>query len=60
MGGSVFFFVESKTFEFSVEEGGMFYQLGIYEIGRNSLRSIFMGKGSAKRLLLNVEQLISG
>ena len=60
MGGSVFFFVESKSFEFSVEEGGMFYQLRIYERGRDSLRSIFMGKGSAKRLLFNVEELISG
>ena len=60
MGGSVFFFVESKSFEFSFEEGGMFYQLHIYERGRDSLRSIFMGKGSAKRLLFNVEVLISG
>ena len=60
MGGSVFFFVESKTFEFSIEEGGMFYQLRIQERGKDSLRTIFMGKGSAKRLLLNVEELISG
>ena len=60
MGGSVFFFVESKSFEFSFKEGGMFYQLHIYERGRDSLRSIFMGKGSAKRLLFNVEVLISG
>ena len=36
----------------------MFYQLHIYERGRDSLRSIFMGKGSAKRLLFNVEELI--
>ena len=60
MGGSVFFFVESKSFEFSFEEGGMFYQFHIYKRGRDSLRSIFMGKGSAKRLLFNVEVLISG
>ena len=59
MGGSIFFFVESKTFEFSIEEGGMFYQLRIYERGKDSLRTIFMGKISAKRLLLNVEELIS-
>ena len=37
----------------------MFYQLRIYERGRDSLKSIFMGKGSAKRLLFNVEELIS-
>ena len=60
MGGSGFFFIESKTFEFRVEEGGMFYQLRIYERARDSLRSIFMGKGSAKRLLFNVEELIAG
>ena len=59
MGGSVFLFVESKTFEFFDEEGGMFYQLRIYERGKESLRSIFMGKGSAKRLLFNVDELIS-
>ena len=60
MGGSVFFFIESKTFEFRVKEGGMFYQLRIYERGKDSLRSIFMGEGSAKRLLFNVEELITG
>ena len=49
MGGSIFFF-ESKSFEFSVEEGGTFYLLPIYERGRDSLRSMFMGKESAKRL----------
>ena len=25
MGGSVFFFIESKSFEFFVEEGGSYY-----------------------------------
>ena len=50
MGGSIFLFVESKSFEFSVEEGGTFYLLRIYERGRDSLRSMFMGKESAKRL----------
>ena len=46
-----FFFVESKSFEFSVEEGGTFYLLRINERGKDSLRSVFMGKQSAKRLL---------
>ena len=55
----MFFFVESKTFEFSIEEGDMFYQLRIYERGRDSLKSIFMGKGCAKRLLFIVEELIA-
>ena len=38
----------------------MFYQLRIYERGRDSLKSIFMGKGCAKRLLFIVEELIAG
>ena len=59
MGGSIFFFVESKTFEFSVEEGGTYYMLRIYERNRDSLRSVFMGKESAKRLLAIVEDLMS-
>ena len=52
--------LNKKSFEFSVEEGGMFYQLRIYERGRDSLKSIFMGKGCAKRLLFIVEELIVG
>ena len=51
MGGSLFFFVESKSFEFSVEEGGSFFLLRIFERGKDSLRSVFMGKECAKRLL---------
>ena len=47
------------SFQLRKAEGGMFYQLHIYERGKDSLRSIFMGKGSAKRLLFNVEELIS-
>ena len=59
MGGSIFFFVESKTFEFSVEEGGNFYMLRIYERNKDSLRSVFMGKESAKCLLTIVEDVMS-
>ena len=59
MGGSIFFFVESKTFEFSVEEGGTFYSLRIFERYKDSLRSVFMGKDSALRLLSYVEDLMS-
>ena len=50
MGGSLFFFVEAKSFEFSVEEGGSFFLLRIFERSRDSLRSVFLGKESAKRL----------
>ena len=59
MGGSIFFFVESKTFEFSVEEGGTNFMLRIYERNKDSLRSVFMGKVSAKRLLTYLEDLMS-
>ena len=51
MDDSFFFFVESKSFEFCVEEGGSFFSLRIFERGRYSLRSVFMGKECAKRLL---------
>ena len=59
MGGSIFFFVESKTLEFSVEEGGTFYLLRIFERYKDSLRSVFMGKESALRLLTYIEDLMS-
>ena len=58
MGGSLFCFVESKSFEFSVEEGGSFFLLRIYERGRNSLWSVFMGKECAKRMLSIMEKFI--
>ena len=59
MGGSVFFFIESKSFEFSTGEGGTYYLLRNFERGYDSLHSIFLGKTCAKRLLLNIEELIS-
>ena len=59
MGGSIFFFVESKMFEFSVEEGGTFYLLRIFESNKDSLWLVFMGKESAIRLLTYVEDLMS-
>ena len=59
MGGSIFFFVESKTFEFSMEEGGTFYLLRIFERYKDSLRSVFMGKESALCLLTYIEDLMS-
>ena len=59
MGGSSFFFIESKTFEFSVEEGGSYFLLQICEKGNTSMRSVFMGKESANRFLFHLEELIS-
>ncbi|KAL0009596.1 hypothetical protein SO802_011098 [Lithocarpus litseifolius] len=57
MGGSFFFFIESESFEFSVEEGGSFFLLRIFERSRAALRSVFMGKECAKRLLTMLEDL---
>ena len=59
MGGFTFVFIESKTFEFVVEEGGTFYLLRIYERGQSSLRYVCMGKESARRILTHIEELIS-
>lgn len=59
MGGSFFFFVKSKTFKFSAVEGGNFYMLRIYEKNRDSLRSVYMEKESAQRLLTTVEDVMS-
>ena len=42
-----------------MEEGGSYFLLRIYERNKDSLRSIFMGKESAKRLLTYVEDLLS-
>ena len=59
MGGSSFFFIESKTFEFSVEEGGSYFLLRIFERGHTSMLSVLMGKESANRFLFHLEELIS-
>ena len=59
MGSSIFFFIESKTFEFLVEEGGKFYMLHIYERNRDSLCSMFMGRESAEHLLTTMEDVTS-
>ena len=51
----MFCFVESKTFEFLVEEGGTFYLLHIFKRGQYFLPSVAMGKESAKRLLFSLQ-----
>ena len=58
MGGSLFFFIESKSFKFSVQEGGSFFLLRIFERSRDSLRLVFLGKESAKRLFSLMENFI--
>jgi len=59
MGGSTFVFIEAKTFEFAIEEGGSFFLLRILERGRSSLRSVCLSKECANRILFHVEELLS-
>ena len=59
MGGSTFFFTESKPFVFSIEEGGSFFLLRIFERGHTSVRFVFLGKESANCFLSHLEELIS-
>ena len=59
MGGFTFFFIESKTFEFSIEEGGSYFLLRIFERGLTSMRSVFMGKESSNQFLFHLEGPIS-
>ena len=59
MGGSTLLSIESKNFEFSIEERESFFMLRIVERGQNSLRSVLMGRESARRLLFHMEELLS-
>ncbi|GMY32662.1 importin beta-like SAD2 [Fagus crenata] len=59
MGGNRHFFIESKAFELKVDHGGGVYIVRLYERGKDTLQSIFMGKASATTLLDAMEELVS-
>jgi hypothetical protein len=59
MGSSWYFFIESKAFELKADHGGGAFTVRIYERGQDTLRSVFMGKESAKTLLATFEELAS-
>uniref|UniRef100_A0A2N9GWZ4 Reverse transcriptase domain-containing protein n=1 Tax=Fagus sylvatica TaxID=28930 RepID=A0A2N9GWZ4_FAGSY len=59
MGSSRYFFIESKAFELKADHGGGAFTVRIYERGQDTLRSVFMGKESAKTLLAAFEELAS-
>ena len=59
MGGNRHFFIESKAFEFGVDHGGGAFIVRLYERGKDTLRSVFMGKASAVTLLAAMEELVS-
>ena len=51
--------IESKTFEFSVEEGGSYFSLRIFERGHSFMHFVFLGKESANQFLFHLEELNS-
>ncbi len=58
MGGARFLFVESKTFEFLIEGGGI-PRVRINELGRDIVRSVVMGRECAKRVATAIDDLVS-
>ena len=59
MGGNKHFFIESKAFEFTVDHGGGAFSVRLYERGKDTLQSIFMGKESVITLLAALKELVS-
>ena len=57
MGGSRFLFIESKTFEFLIEGGGV-PRVHINEMGRDIVRSVVMGRECAKRVAGAIDDLV--
>ncbi|GMY38382.1 hypothetical protein FCV25MIE_33626 [Fagus crenata] len=58
MGGTRHLFIESKAFELTIDHGGGAHIVRLYERGKDTLRSIFMGMKSAKTLLEALEELV--
>lgn len=52
-----FFFVESKSFEFVLEQGGNSFKLCIVERGKGYLQSIFLGRDGALWLLSTIDSV---
>ena len=59
MGGTKHLFIESKAFELTIDHGGEAHIVRLYERGKDTLRSIFMGMKSARTLLEALEELVS-
>ena len=56
----VVFFIESKSFQLVVEEGGRYFSLRIFERSRYFMKSVFMGKNVAQWLMKSIEQIVVG
>jgi len=60
MGGYRNFFIESNFFQLVIEGGGRYFLLQIFERGKYSMRSVFMGKNAAQWLMKNIEHIVIG
>ena len=60
MGGFCSLFIESKNFQLVIEEGGLYFSLQIFELGKYFMRSIFMGKNAFQWLIKNIEHTVVG
>jgi hypothetical protein len=58
MGGRRWFYVESKSFKFVLEESGKTYGLRIYEREMNSMSNIILGRDGAQQLLSRLAKVI--
>ena len=47
-----------KSFQFVLEEGGLVYNLQIYERGKDFMSSVFMDKNTSRWLLKSIEDVV--
>ena len=50
--------IELKSFQFVLEEGGLVYNLQIYERGKDFMSSVFMDKNTSRWLLKSIEDVV--
>ena len=60
MGGFCNFFIESKLFQLVLEEGGNFFSLKIFELGKYFMQLVFMGKNTTHWLMHSLEHTMIG
>ena len=57
-GGASILTIELKSSQLVLEEGGLVYNLQIYERGKDFLSSVFMDKNTSRWLLKNIEDVV--
>ena len=50
--------IELKSFQLVLEEGGLVYNLQIYERGKDFMSSVFMDKNTSRWLLKSIEDVV--